>query len=154
AQAVAEANRLMCTLNRSAAEATSVVGANAATDITGFGLLGHAWEMAQASGIAIEMQAERVPIIPDAFELARQSLFPLGSVKNYEFIKARVDFAPAVPEELRMLLCDAQTSGGLLVSLPAERAADLCGRLAEAGVPQSAVIGRVHPGPTRICAVG
>jgi selenide,water dikinase len=68
-------------------------------------------------------------------------------------MKTRAVFAPSVPEELQMLLCDAQTSGGLLISLPAERAADLCDRLAEARVLESAVIGRVLPGPARMRVV-
>ncbi len=152
-QAVVEANRVMCQLNRSASEAAVASEVNAATDVTGFGLLGHAWELAQASDAAIEIQADRVPIIPEAFDLVRQSLFPGGSVKNHEYMQTRADFVPSVPEDLRMLLCDAQTSGGLLISLPAERTANLCSRLHEAGVAQAAVIGRVLPGPARIRVV-
>jgi selenide,water dikinase len=153
ARAIEQANRVMRELNRAGAMVMTEMGANSATDITGFGLLGHAWEVAQASGVEIEIQAGRVPIIPEAFDLARQGLFPGGSVKNYEFMKTRTDFAPSVPEELQMLLCDAQTSGGLLISLPAERAADLCCRLHEAGVAQAAITGRVLPGPARIRVV-
>ena len=153
ARAIEQANRVMCELNRTAAMVMIEFGVNAATDITGFGLAGHAWEMALASGAAIEIQADQVPIIPEAFDLARQSLFPGGSVKNHEFMETRADFVPSVPEELQMLLCDAQTSGGLLISLPTERAADFCGRLIGAGVAQAAVIGRVLPGPARIRVV-
>ena len=153
ARAIEQANRVMCELNRAGATAMTDVGVSSATDITGFGLLGHAWEMASGSGVAIEIQADQVPIIPEAFDLARQGLFPVGSVRNHEFIKTKADFAPSVPEELQMLLCDAQTSGGLLISLPAERAAHLCDRLREAGVLESAVIGRVLPGPARIRVV-
>jgi selenide,water dikinase len=152
-RAIEEANRVMCELNRAGAIAMTEVGVNSATDITGFGLLGHAWEVAQASGVEIEIQAVRVPVIPEAFDLARQGLFPGGSVKNHEFVKTRTDFAPSVPEELQMLLCDAQTSGGLLISLPPERAADFCDRLLQAGVTQAAIIGRVLPGPARIRVV-
>lgn len=153
ARAIEQANRVMCELNRTAAMVMIEFGVNAATDITGFGLAGHAWEMALASGAAIEIQADQVPIIPEAFDLARQGLFPGGSVKNHEFMETRADFVPSVPEELQMLLCDAQTSGGLLISLPTERAADFCGRLIGAGVAQAAVIGRVLPGPARIRVV-
>jgi selenide,water dikinase len=109
--------------------------------------------MARASGAAIEIQADQVPVIPEAFDLARQGLFSGGSVKNHEFMETRADFAASVPEELQMLLCDAQTSGGLLISLPGERAADFCGRLIGAGVVRAAVIGRVLPGPARIRVV-
>jgi selenide,water dikinase len=153
ARAIERANRVMCELNRAGATAMTDVGVSSATDITGFGLLGHAWEMASGSGVAIEIQADQVPIIPEAFDLARQGLFPVGSVRNHEFIKTKADFAPSVPEELQMLLCDAQTSGGLLISLPADRAAGFCGRLHEVGVTQAAAIGRVLPGPARIRVV-
>jgi len=149
-RAIEQANRVMCELNQAAATVMTEFGVNSAT---GFGLLGHAWEMAQAGRVRIEIQASRVPIIPEAFDLARQDLFPGGSVKNYEFMKTRTDFAPSVPEDLRMLLCDAQTSGGLLISLPADRAAHLCDRLCETGVLGSAVIGRVLPRPARIRVV-
>jgi selenide,water dikinase len=153
ARAIEQANRVMCELNRAGATAMADVGVSSATDITGFGLLGHAWGMASGSGVAIEIEAGQVPIIPEAFDLARQGLFPGGSVKNHEFMKTRADFAPSVPEDLRMLLCDAQTSGGLLIALPAERTADLRSRLRETGVAQAAVIGRVLPGPSRIRVV-
>jgi len=153
ARAIGQANHLMCELNRVAAMVMTEMNANSATDVTGFGLLGHAWEIAQASGVEIEIQMGRVPVIPEAFDLARQGLFPGGSVKNHEFMKTRADFAPSVPEELQMLLCDAQTSGGLLISLPAERAAAFCAQLLEAGVGQAAVVGRVLPGPARIRVV-
>ena len=149
-RAIEQANRVMCELNRTAATVMTSVGVSSATDVTGFGLVGHAWEMAQASGVGIEIQASKVPIIPEAFDLARQTLFPGGSVKNYEFIKRKADFAPSVPEDLRMLLCDAQTSGGLLIFLPAERSAGFCRRLSDAGVAQAATIGHVLPGPARI----
>lgn len=149
-RAVTEAYRVMCELNRPAAEAMLEIGVSAATDVTGFGLLGHAWEMARASKVDFVLEARRVPIIPGALDLARQSLFPAGSLKNYDFIKTRADFAPAVSEELRFLLCDAQTSGGLLVSLPALRAEELVNRLHAAGVNAAAVVGHVRDGEGRI----
>lgn len=150
AETVALVSRVMCELNDSAAETMLACGAKSATDITGFGLLGHAWEMAQASRVDIVIEARSAPIIPEAFELARQSLFPAGSVKNYQFMKNRADFAGSVPEELRMLLCDAQTSGGLFIAIPAEHAPELVERLHDGGVVQATQVGRVTAGTGRV----
>lgn len=149
-KAVAEANRVMCRLNRAAGEAAVACGASAATDVTGFGLLGHAWEMAQASRVDLVICANKVPIIADAFDMAAQSLFPGGSVRNSEFMKTRADVAPSVNGDLQMLLCDAQTSGGLLVSVPAAQSSRLLDRLRAAGVDEATVIGSVEAGPGRV----
>lgn len=153
ARAVEQANRTMSELNRSAAEAMITVGVNAATDITGFGLLGHAWEMADASNVDLVIEANQVPIIPEAFDLARQGLFPEGSVKNYQFMKTRAEFASAVSEELQMLLCDAQTSGGLLIAVSAQKAGELLARLHQAGVSQAVTVGHVNLGQGRVRVV-
>jgi len=148
--AVTQANEVMCRLNRAAAEVMCGVGVNAATDVTGFGLLGHAWEMAQASRIDIEIDAKAVPLIPGVMELAAQGLFPGGSLKNFEFMKSRADFAPSIPEELRLLLCDAQTSGGLLMAVREDRTVELMGRLHSVGVQPTTAIGRVRAGSGRV----
>jgi len=145
-EAVSQANAIMVALNRDAAQVATRVGVNAATDITGFGLLGHVWEMAQASGVDIVVEAARVPLIEEAAELAAQRLFPQGSLKNRAFMEARAMFAAGVSEDARLLLCDAQTSGGLLLSVPAAREAGLVGRLHERGVVSAAAIGRVLTG--------
>ncbi len=150
ASSVEEANRFMCELNRTPAEAIRETGVNAATDITGFGLLGHAWEMAQTGDIDLLIDASRVPLIPGAMELASQQLFPEGSLKNYSFMKPRADFAPSIPEDLCLLLCDAQTSGGLLIALPEARATELLVRLRAAGNTTAAIIGSVRSGSGRI----
>lgn len=144
-QTIQGANRVMCKLNRLAAEVMCEVGVDSATDITGFGLLGHAWEMAQASRVDIEIHAEAVPLIPGVTELAKQRLFPKGSLRNYEFMQPRADFTPSLPEETKLLLCDAQTSGGLLIAVPEAKVGVLMTRLGEAG-ESAAVIGSVHPG--------
>lgn len=145
-QVVCEANRVMGELNRGAAAVMCETGVRAATDVTGFGLLGHAWEMAQASNVDVIIEASRVPLLPGVSELARQRLFPGGSVRNYEFMKARAEFAPGVDEDMRMILCDAQTSGGLLVAVPEARVAELAVRIREAGATTAAAIGVVGAG--------
>jgi selenide,water dikinase len=136
----------MVELNRVAAEAATELGVSAATDVTGFGLLGHAWEMAQASRVDIVIDASSVPLLPGAFDLARQSLFPQGSVRNYDFVKVRASFADRCREEMRLLLCDAQTSGGLLLAVDCDLARRLLTRLHRSGVKAAAVIGSVKPG--------
>lgn len=141
--AIEKANFYMCQLNRTACETMVEVGVSSATDITGFGLLGHALEMAEASNVSIRIDSRQVPVIEEAFELAKQSLFPGGSVKNYEFVKSKVEFAGDINSERQMLLCDAQTSGGLLISVPKERSETLLDILIKKGVDSASMIGEV-----------
>lgn len=118
-RAVAEAVRTMQTLNREASAAALAQGAHAATDVTGFGLLGHAREMARASGVRLRLRAAAAPLLPEAERFAREAPSQ-GLSNNRAFVAPEVRFAATVPETLRTLLFDPQTSGGLLVSLPPE----------------------------------
>jgi selenide, water dikinase len=115
---MAAAVEVMTRLNRDAAAAAVEAGASAMTDVTGFGLLGHLREMTLASGIAAEVEAASVPAIDGALDLLRSPEPPIagGSRRNRDWIGPYVDWAPDVREELRWLLCDAMTSGGLLVA--------------------------------------
>jgi selenide,water dikinase len=115
---VKAATELMARLNRDAAEAALAAKASAMTDVTGFGLLGHLYELARASGVSAEVDAGAVPAIDGVLELLRSDDPPLagGSRRNREWVEPAVDWAASVPEERRWLLCDAMTSGGLLVS--------------------------------------
>jgi selenide,water dikinase len=135
AAAEAEAVRWMTMLNRDAAEAMQEVGAHACTDVTGFGLLGHALEMARASGVALELDASRVPLIGGVAELAAMGMIPAGSFANRSFCAAAVTVDAAVDPLLADLLADAQTSGGLLIAVAAERAEALHAALDRRGVP-------------------
>ncbi len=141
--AVEEANFYMAQLNKNACEAMVEVGVASATDITGFGLLGHLWEMAEQSNVSMKIFAAKVPIIREAFELAKMSLFPGGSVKNFEFVKPKVEYAKNITPELQMLLCDAQTSGGLLISVPEKKSHALINLLHKKGVTSASIIGEV-----------
>lgn len=118
---VAEAVRWMTMLNRAGAEAADEAGAHAATDITGFSLLGHASELAEASGVTLHFDAARVPLLDGARLYADQWIFPGGSVENKAAFESRIRFADGLPDEVQMLLFDAQTSGGLLIALPPDR---------------------------------
>jgi selenide,water dikinase len=149
-QAVETANRVMSELNRTAAEVMREFDVSAVTDITGFGLLGHAWEMASASRVEVRIESGNVPLIPGTHDLARQFLFPAGSIRNHKFMAGRATYASGIPEITQLLLCDAQTSGGLLISLPRARASDLLARLHQAGVDESRIVGSVAHGAGRI----
>ena len=138
-----EAIRVMSALNRSGAEAMEGLDIHAATDITGYGLLGHAHEMMSASGTAAEIHMERTPLLPAARRLAARGIAPDGSRVNVRNLKPRSDLGPGVTEEDFLLLCDAQTSGGLLVALPEEAAETYAVRCRERGAAAAAVIGRV-----------
>lgn len=125
----------MLRLNRRAAELAAEVGVHSATDITGFGLLGHAGELARNSGVGMLIGAGRVPLLPGALDHARAGVVPGGLGRNREFLLADgfVRLEAGLDEALASLLFDPQTSGGLLLALPAEHAAELQARMAAAG---------------------
>ena len=127
----------MSTLNKAAAEAMLAAAAHAATDVTGYGLLGHAMNLR----VGLDIELHRVPRLPGVDALAARDLFPSGSRRNYESVAALVDWT-SLSEAERLLLCDAQTSGGMLVALPPDRAETFESALAGAPFPP-ARIGRV-----------
>jgi selenide,water dikinase len=133
--AEAEAIRWMTTLNRDAAEAMQEVGVNACTDITGFGLLGHALEMASASGVTLELCASRIPLIPDARDLASMGMIPAGSFANRKFCERAVTVEDGVDSLQVDLFSDAQTSGGLLIAVGDDQAETLHEALERRSVP-------------------
>ncbi len=118
------------------------VGANACTDVTGFGLIGHASEMAKESGLTIELFSKEVPIIEAAIDFAKMGIIPSGAYNNMAFVKDDVHFAPDVPQHIQDLLVDPITSGGLLISLPEERAHVLVEKLKGVTIC-NAIVGRV-----------
>ena len=130
---------LMARLNRAAgevlAQAATAGDVHALTDVTGFGLLGHAWEMAKGSGVALRLSAAAVPVLEGVVDLARQEVVPGGSKANVAWVEPHVRFGPGVDPALRIVLADAQTNGGLLASVPAGRASATLTALAAAGVP-------------------
>ena len=141
---------VMATLNRGAAEAMVEARAHAATDITGFGLLGHLHRMLVASGVAAHLRARDVPLLEGARELAAAGHVPGGTKRNLADLAGHVDFAASVDATARTLLGDAQTSGGLLIAVPGDRVATLL-REIDGKAPVAAVIGSVREGtPGRI----
>jgi selenide, water dikinase len=144
--AVAAAVAAMTTLNRDAAEAALAAGVEAATDVTGFGLLGHLHRMLRASGVAGEVDAARVPFLPAAAELAGAGFVSGGTRNNQAYLRDHVELEPGLPPVVATLLHDAQTSGGLLLSVAPERLAGLVTDLRGRGI-EPAVVGRVLAGP-------
>ncbi|GIK42341.1 MAG: selenide, water dikinase [Chloroflexota bacterium] len=133
-------------LNRAAAQAGQAVGGiKAVTDITGFGLLGHGMEMAQASNSKLLLEWSRMPLLDGAVDYAAQFIFPGGASNNKMFFEKDVTFAPAIPDDHQWLLWDPQTSGGLLMAIPAERLADFQSICAERNQP-AWVVGQVIAG--------
>ncbi len=134
-----EVVRWMATLNRDASEAMQEVGVSACTDITGFGLLGHALEMAAASGVEIRLWASRVPLLPQALDMARVGMVPGGSFANRKYCEKSVMTEEGVDPLLVDCLADAQTSGGLLIAVPEGRADALHRALEKRAVPHPEV---------------
>jgi len=117
-------------LNRDAASLAVKHGARAATDITGFSLLGHAWEMAEASGTGLRFNFDAIPLYPHTARLAGEWCFPGGTFNNAEFFGPHIVFPGKITKEAQMILFDAQTSGGLLFAVPPEKA-ELCEKAAQ-----------------------
>jgi selenium donor protein len=135
----------MANLNKAAAEAMVAVGVDACTDVTGFGLIGHLLEMMSGSGTTAVIEAGKVPFLPGAAEHAAAGVVPGGTLNNMEHTANRVRYSPGVSDLKHVLLNDAQTSGGLLISVAGERSKELMGQLNARGVTGTAVVGRVVP---------
>jgi len=141
---------LMTTLNKEASEAMQKVGANACTDVTGFGLLGHLHEMTSASRVGARIRLSDVPVIEGAREILAQNMVPGGTYRNLEFLEGcgAVIWEGDLSEQDKLLLCDAQTAGGLLISVPEEKASQMEQELVRSGIP-AARIGEMIDEPNR-----
>ncbi len=142
-ESLAEATRTMRTLNREAAEVAALFGAHAMTDISGFGLLGHTREMMVASGCSATVFANDVPVLPGVRELIAAGEVPGGTERNLEALEGSVVWETDLSTEERVLLADAQTSGGLLIAIPPEDENALREALTAAGTPVAATVARV-----------
>jgi selenide,water dikinase len=142
ADARMRATETMATLNKKAAEIMSGYPVNACTDVTGFGLLGHTLEMAVASGAAITLFVEKIPILPEVLDAVEMGLVPAGSFSNRNFCAGQIRQTKPIDPILLDILADAQTSGGLLISLPERHASALLDDLKAGGVSDAAIVGR------------
>jgi selenide,water dikinase len=138
-QAVTET---MALLNKTAAEVLRKYNPNAVTDVTGFGLLGHSSEMAQGSHVSLEIVYSNVPVLDGTLALAKDGVVPGGSKSNHKWLGNNVEYGDLSSEE-QLILCDAVTSGGLLISLPSSEAADYVLDLQQYGLSYASIIGRV-----------
>ncbi|UCB51606.1 MAG: selenide, water dikinase SelD [Candidatus Zixiibacteriota bacterium] len=136
-----KAVKIMSALNRDAAEAILKVGAHACTDVTGFGLLGHLKEMTRASKVDAVIYASKVPVIKEARDLAAAGAVPGGTLSNLDFVSGTVEWDESIPETTKLILCDAQTSGGLIIVVPAPRKDEM-----RKALDQNGIVGVAHIG--------
>jgi selenide,water dikinase len=142
-ESIAAIVKSMTTLNKAASELMLAVGVNACKDITGFGLLGHAAEMVEGTDVGFVIEAKAVPVFPAAKALAEEGMVPGGTNRNRDFRIKMVDIDKNVPRYLQDILFDPQTSGGLLIAVPAKKAQKLLKMLHEKGITAAAIIGEV-----------
>jgi len=133
----------MAMLNKTAAQTLSRFSPHAVTDVTGFGLLGHSSEMARGSKVSFEMNYSQVPILDGALSLAKDGVIPGGSTNNHKWLREDVSYEEGLLPEEQLILCDAVTSGGLLISLSEEEAHNYIKELQAIGLVEAAIIGRV-----------
>ena len=146
-QIVAKVTKCMASLNKKASELMQEVEVHACTDITGFGFLGHTCQLARNSQVGIKIHVDSMPFFIEAEELAKTGFCPAGLYRNREYYSEMVDFSDQVPDYMRDILFDPQTSGGLLISLDPEAAEVLMARLKEADIQNTAIIGEVISKP-------
>ncbi|MGL5318384.1 MAG: selenide, water dikinase SelD [Bacteroidales bacterium] len=133
-------------LNKKGAELMQKYHVTGATDVTGFGLAGHLFKMALASGVTAQVYAEQLPLLPEVRELLEEGCIPGGAFRNLDYAQEYVHFAAGVPMELKMAACDPQTSGGLLMGVDADLADALLEELHQSGLhPDAAIIGEILP---------
>ncbi len=148
---VLEVNNLMATLNRASAEAMVEVGVSACTDVTGFGFLGHLREMSAGASLDVEIHSDKVPILEAAANLINAGVVPGGTRNNLAYVEPHVVWGEDISEVQKLLLADAQTSGGLLIAVPAEKLDKLLKILASRGVELAVHVGKfTEPGEGRI----
>jgi selenide,water dikinase len=137
------AKKVMKTLNSSGAEVMKKYKVKGATDVTGYGLAGHALKMARASNVTIEIDLGKVPLIGDTLNLVEEGCIPGASFRNLEFVENDSHLTKDLTYNLKMIAMDAQTSGGLLMCVPPEESENVLSELHNVGLVQSAVIGKV-----------
>ena len=140
---IVEAMRLMKLLNKSGAEVMKKHNIKGATDVTGFGLAGHAMKMAKASNVSIILNMKRVPLIGNTYNLVDDGCIPGASFRNLDYVEEHLFSSPDLDYNLKMVSFDAQTSGGLLMSVPSERSEAVLSDLHKAGLTSSSIIGTV-----------
>lgn len=150
---IRQVTEVMATLNRGAAEVFHRFDIHACTDVTGFGLLGHAYEMSRAGGVGLKIDSHRVPVLPRSEELAETGIVPGGTRANMRWLQDCLYVRESVKESMQTVLCDAVTSGGLLAAVPPHQGESILEQLHLQGVTDARIIGDVveeHPGKIEI----
>jgi len=151
---VARSVAAMTTLNKRAAELMAErVDVHACTDVTGFGFLGHALEMAEGSGVGMRIDASSVPFFPEIRRFVEEEMIPGGLIRNRQFREKQIAVGPGCPNWLIDVLFDPQTAGGLLIALPPDSAKSLLNGMREAGIDEAAIVGEVTAAPKGIIRV-
>lgn len=143
--AVQTVMEVMSALNKEASRIMVRAGVKACTDVTGYGLLGHLWTMARASGVKAVVKLSSVPVLDEAWELVAKGVVPGGTEDNRTFLEGVVEWSSDISEDAKTLLCDAQTSGGLLMCVPKDKLDEVMSNLRSAGVLWAAHIGEMGP---------
>ena len=138
-----DAVTIMSTLNKNASEVMMEVGVNSCTDITGFGLMGHLMSMMKASSCTANINSNDIPVIEGTWDLLKEGILPGGTMRNKDSVESSIEWHDNLSEESKLLLCDAQTSGGLLISVSEDKTDELLNKLIENGVKSSALIGTI-----------
>lgn len=141
-EAIKKAVENMTELNQTAAQAMQEIGVHSCTDVTGFGFLGHGWEICAASGVTMEVESCLIPLLPDVFELANMGIVPVGAKTNLTYLQDKVEFE-GVSDTHRDIFADPQTSGGLLITLSEDRGLQLVRELRKRGVLEANIIGTI-----------
>jgi len=141
--AMSECIAVISTLNKTAAEVMSEFDIHAATDVTGFGLAGHGYEMANGSGVCLEVEIDKIPVMKDALEMYEKGMSTGVNKVNRELVEHATRFLRELPPWHKEIVFDPQTSGGLLVAIPENQADSLCQTLIDKGVTQASIIGKV-----------
>jgi selenide,water dikinase len=146
-KAMDRAAGVMATLNKTASELMLESGVHACTDITGFGLLGHASGMIEDGPLGMEIRLSSIPLLPEAMEFAQMGLVPAGTQRNREFRSNMIEMANEISDDIMNILFDPQTSGGLLIAIAAENAEGLLQELHRHGVADAAIVGEILAEP-------
>ncbi len=146
AELAQEAINVMTELNSKAATAMVKVGVNACTDVTGFGLLGHLYEMTSGSKVGAKIEINKIPVLPGTWDYVSAGVVPGGTRKNLKYLERILKLTGDITQEQLLVIADAQTSGGLLISVSPEKSKDLAFELNKAGVPLYVEIGEIVEG--------
>lgn len=138
-----EASKVMATLNKIASEEMQKIGVNSCTDITGFGLIGHAYEMASGSEVALEIDSNKIPIMNKVKDLVKEYCLPSGAYSNEKYFEKWVSFSESIDDVTRLTFFDPQTSGGLLISVNEDKADELLKNINDRSEIKAEIIGRV-----------